>query len=409
MRLLYNLSIRFYVLAIHIAALLNPKAKSWVKGRKHIFNKLGKAINSSSDLAWFHVSSLGEFEQGLPVMEAFKKQYPNYKILLTFFSPSGYEIRKNYKGADYIFYLPYDSKRNARLFLQIANPKVVFFVKYEYWFHYLNQLKKQNIPTYIFSAIFRKNQLFFKAYGKWYRKILASFTKIYVQNTESEQLLKTIGVTHVEVGGDTRFDRVYALAKGAKPIKLIEKFAEGNRVIVAGSTWEPDEKIIAEFAQKTKLRMKWIIAPHEVHESHIKNIISLFNTPVLKFSEANEQNICDTHILIIDNIGILSSLYRYGAIAYIGGGFGKGIHNTLEAATYGLPVVFGPLYSKFKEACDLIEIKSGFSIDSYETFEAIFTLLLKDDVLRKNTGENASKYVNKMCGGTEKILSNLSL
>ena len=409
MVLFYNLSIWFYVATIKIVALFNAKAKQWVAGRKNIFSQIEKALNGNEDIAWFHASSLGEFEQGRPVIESFREKHPNYKIFLTFFSPSGYEIRKNYEGADYIFYLPKDSKLNAKRLINLVNPKIVFFVKYEYWYHYLKKLKKDKIPTYIFSAIFREKQLFFKWYGAWYRKMLSCFTKIYVQNETSKQLLKKINISNVEVGGDTRFDRVFALTQSTKSFSLIKKFVKDSTVIVAGSTWEKDEEIIAEYAKSQNEKVKWIIAPHEVHNSHIEKIISLFKIPVLKFSEANNKNISSYNILLIDSIGILSSLYKYGNLAYIGGGFGVGIHNTLEAATFGLPVVFGPNYKRFQEACDLIELSLGFSIKNFKEFESIFNKMLTDENFRTECGKNASKYINKMRGGTEKIISQLNL
>jgi 3-deoxy-D-manno-octulosonic-acid transferase len=409
MVLFYNIGICLYATAVKITALFNPKATLWVKGRKNIFHDIKNALTGNEDIAWFHVSSLGEFEQGRPVMESFRLKYPNYKIFLTFFSPSGYEIRKNYEGADYIFYLPVDTKKNATQFLNLVKPNIAFFVKYEFWFHYLNQLNKRKIPTYIFSAIFRENQLFFKSYGTWYKKMLGFFTKIYVQNEESKQLLKTIHITNVEVGGDTRFDRVYALAKNAKPIELIEHFAKNNPVIIAGSTWEKDEELLAEYAQQTEFEVKWIIAPHEIHKSHIDKIISMFKQPVLKFSEANYNNINTTNILLIDSMGILSSVYRYGTLAYIGGGFGNGIHNTLEAATYGLPVVFGPNYKRFKEACDLLELSSGFSITNFVELKSIFHTLLINENLTMKSGQSASNYVNQKRGGTDILLSQIML
>ncbi len=409
MVLFYNISIWFYGVAIRTASLFNNKARQWVSGRKNIFANISDALKGDEKIVWFHVSSLGEFEQGRPVIEGFKEKYPDYKILLTFFSPSGYEIRKDYKGADYIFYLPIDSKRNASLFIDIVQPKIVFFVKYEFWFHYLNLLKKRSIPTYIFSAIFREKQLFFKWYGGWYRKMLTFFNKIYVQNQESKDLLASINITKVEVAGDTRFDRVYALAKNAAPINLIAQFANSGFVVIAGSTWEKDEEIIARYAHKYPDKIKWIIAPHEIHKSHIAKIEALFKLPTLKFSDADTQNIQQTNILIIDSIGILSSLYRYGKISYIGGGFGKGIHNTLEAVTYGLPVIFGPNYKRFKEACDLINISSGYPISNFHEFETTINTLVGDEAHRQKAGKLASSYVDSMRGGTKTILSQACL
>lgn len=409
MLIFYNISIKLYSLLVLIASIFNPKAKLWIKGRKNILSKIKKTVSQDTPIAWFHTSSLGEFEQGRPVIESFRLKYPEYKILLTFFSPSGYEVRKNYEGADYIFYLPIDTKKNAKQLINAVNPKVVFFVKYEFWFHYLKQLKQLNIPTYIFSAIFREKQLFFKWYGGWYRNILKYFTQLYVQNEHSKHLLATIGIKNVTIGGDTRFDRVYELAKNAKPNALIEQFTAKHKTIICGSTWEKDEEIISQYAQNTRHKLKWIIAPHEIHKSHISKIENLFKTPILKFSEANSGNINDAQILIIDSIGLLSSLYRYGHIAYIGGGFGVGIHNTLEAATYGLPVVFGPNYKRFQEACDLISLSAGFSISNLLEFETIFNSQLINEDLRQKSGKQAQNYVEKMRGGTSIILNDLSL
>ncbi|PKP10850.1 MAG: 3-deoxy-D-manno-octulosonic acid transferase [Bacteroidetes bacterium HGW-Bacteroidetes-4] len=407
MRFLYSLGIWFYVGAIYVASLFNQKAKQWVKGRQNWYKNLQAALDKDAQTAWFHVSSLGEFEQGRPVIEGFRKRYPEIKIVLTFFSPSGYEIRKDYPGVDYVCYLPVDTRRNAKKFVSLVNPSYAFFVKYDFWFHFLKQLHLQQIPTYIFSAIFRPQQLFFKRYGAWYRNMLRFFTRIYVQNDSSKDLLESIGITQVEVGGDTRFDRVYDLAIAAKPIDLITQFASGKPLIIAGSTWEKDEEFLAAFAEKNKGKYQWIIAPHEVHEGHIQKIEALFKQDVLRFSNATTDNITQADVLLIDSIGILSSLYRYGTLAYIGGGFGKGIHNILEAATYGLPVVFGPNYLRFQEACDLIERKSAFTIQNYIAFETILQQLLKDADFCKKAGENASQYVNEMRGGTQKILSKL--
>jgi len=407
MILFYNISIKLYYFTIKIVSPFNEKAKQWLLGRRNIFEELQSSINKNDKIAWFHTASLGEFEQGRPVIEGFREKYPDYKILLTFFSPSGYEIQKKYNKADYVFYLPIDSKKNAKKFIEIINPRVAFFVKYEFWYHYLKQLSKNNIPTYIFSAIFRDNQLFFKWYGAWYRNMLKYFTKIYVQDNNSKELLIKININNVEIGGDTRFDRVYSLSKNVKPIKIVEDFVKNSFVIIAGSTWLKDEEIIAEYIKSSSNDIKWIIAPHEVHTSHINKILKIINHPILKFSEANIDNIKNSNILLIDSIGLLSSLYQYGDIAYIGGGFGVGIHNTLEAATFGIPVVFGPNNKRFKEAQDLIRISSGYSIKDYNTFKSVLNKLISDENLKNKSGESAKKYVENMSGGTTKILSQL--
>ncbi len=408
MKLIYNLAMWVYVGLIRVAALVNPKAKLWIKGRRNIFQSIQNTIQPGAPIAWFHVSSLGEFEQGRPVIEAFKEKYPGYKILLTFFSPSGYEIRKNYTGADYIYYLPADTPRNARRFIQLVNPTVAFFVKYDFWFHYLNHLNKNRIPTYIFSAIFRPEQLFFRWYGKWYRNMLHFFSIIYVQDESSKSLLEQIGISHVVVGGDTRFDRVVSLAQNSKNIPSIELFSAKQKVIVAGSTWEQDEELIAKYLLHQP-DIKWIVAPHEIHHAHLQKITNLFGPTSLLFSKANEENIQKCQVLIIDSIGMLSSIYKYGEIAYIGGGFGRGIHNTLEAATYGIPVVFGPNFHRFKEAVDLIQLNAGFNINDQLSFNQTINNLWMDEEFRKKAGRSSLKYVDSMKGGTQKIMENLAL
>lgn len=356
MILFYNLSVFFYSLLVRFASLFNPKAKQWVQGRKDILKKIAKEVEGETNLVWFHSASLGEFEQGRPVIEAFRAKYPEYKIVLTFFSPSGYEIRKNYEGVDYVFYLPVDSKKNAKAFIRIIDPKMVFFIKYEFWYHYLNQLRKQEIPTYIFSTIFRKNQMFFKPYGGLYRKILKAFTHFFVQNEESIKLLKGIGFENVSLAGDTRFDRVYTIAKQAKVLDQVEDFAQNRPVMIAGSTWPKDEENIISYINNADKDYKFIIAAHEVDENHIKSIVNAIEKPYVRFTSATKAEIDAAEVLVVDCIGILSSLYRYADVSYIGGGFGRGIHNTLEAACYGLPVIFGPNYHKFKEAKDLLAL-----------------------------------------------------
>lgn len=409
MRLIYNIGVQFYVALIYVTSIANSKAKSWILGRKNIFHKIKEQVNTEKNTAWFHVSSLGEFEQGKPVIEAFRSKYPNYQIILTFFSPSGYEIRKNYEGADAVFYLPTDSEKNAKRFIQLVKPKIAFFVKYEYWFNYLNELNKNNIPTYIFSAIFRKNQLFFKWYGSWYRKMLYNFSLLFVQNQESLELLKSIGVTNVEVGGDTRFDRVYQISKECKEIIEIEQFCSSNKVIVAGSTWEKDEQMLEKYMSTLGDNFKLIIAPHEIHPSNIQRIQKLFNEKCICFSEKESPLMKEAQVLIIDSIGLLSSLYKYGQVAFIGGGFGNGIHNTLEPATYGIPVVFGPKYHKFQEAKDLIKENAAFTIQNQEEFNTVLNNLLKNDLERQKYGDSALNYVNKMRGGTQLLLERIAI
>lgn len=409
MVLFYNLSVRLYVLLIRIAAFFNPKAKQWVVGRKNIFTKLQEAISSEEDIVWFHSASLGEFEQGRPVIESFKEKYPNCKILLTFFSPSGYEVRKNYEGADYIYYLPPDFARNAKCFMDIVNPKMAFFIKYEFWHHYLKELKKRNVPTYIFSTIFRPDQLFFKSYGGFHRKMLTAFTHLFVQNQESVDLLEGIGRSNVTLTGDTRFDRVYTIATGSKILPKVEGFAQGREVLIAGSTWPKDEENIIRYLNESKNAYKYIIAAHEVDEDHINSVTSKIQKSWARYTKATKEEIDATEVLVIDCIGVLSSLYRYGTVSYIGGGFGRGIHNTLEAATFGLPVIFGPNYHKFQEAKDLIEVGASKSYENYSELKNLLDSFFEDSEKRNLSGLQSKNYVDRMRGASDKILSKIKI
>jgi len=406
---LYNLSVRMYVLLVRIAANFNPKAKQWIDGRKDLFNKLEKAVKDEENIVWFHSASLGEFEQGRPVIESYKEKYPDCKILLTFFSPSGYEVRKNYEGADFIFYLPPDFAGNAKRFMDIVNPKLAFFIKYEFWHHYLKELKKRNVPTYIFSTIFRSGQLFFKSYGSFHRRMLSAFTHLFVQNQESLELLKGIGMSNTTLTGDTRFDRVYSIATGSKSLPKVEDFSQDRPVLIAGSTWPKDEDSIIQYLNESENNYKYIIAAHEVDESHINAITSKINKSWVRYTDASKQEINQAEVLVIDCIGILSSLYRYGTVAYIGGGFGRGIHNTLEAATFGLPIIFGPNYHKFQEAKDLIEIGASNSYEKYDELKDLLDDYFKNVKKRENSGQESKNYVDKMRGASLKILSEIKV
>jgi 3-deoxy-D-manno-octulosonic-acid transferase len=400
---LYNLSIRLYQLLVNFASLFNTKAKLFRIGRKNIWEKISKQIDPANPPIWIHCSSLGEFEQGRPVIEAIKQKDPNKRILLTFFSPSGYEVRKNYPGADYIFYLPLDTKRNAKRFINLINPQMAIFVKYEFWYHYLNVLKQRNISTYLVSGIFRSNQIFFKPYGKWYRNFLKAFSSFFVQNNTSKALLESIGYSNVVVTGDTRYDRVSKIASEAKDIPLVKTFAEGHKVLVAGSTWPKDEEIILPLAKEIP-DLKIILVPHEIEESHIQEIIRKSPTPPVRFTDSDFNNAKESNILIVDTIGLLSSIYQYATVAYIGGGFGAGIHNTLEAAVYGVPVIFGPNYNKFQEAKDLIDKKAGFSIKSYNEFKNLLNSLLTHKNTYQLAANQAKELVNSGVGATQKII-----
>jgi 3-deoxy-D-manno-octulosonic-acid transferase len=405
MTTLYNIIISIYWLAILIASLFNKKAAKFIKGRNNLFSNLKQAPFINSKIVWFHAASLGEFEQGRPVIESFRNLNPEYKILLTFFSPSGYEIRNNYKGADYICYLPLDLSWLAERFIKIVNPSAVYFIKYEFWYNYIRILNRQNIKVYCFSANFRANQIFFKWYGSWYRKILQKFTRLFVQNQLSKDLLASIGINKVTISGDTRFDRVYHLANQIRHLPEIERFKNNHRLIIAGSTWPSDEEYLVQFINQCNGDCRFIIAPHEIEPVRLDQITASLDKKVLKFSEAAQVNIEEYDVLLIDNIGMLSSVYQYGSIAYIGGGFGKGIHNVLEAATFGLPVVFGPNYHKFREAEKLIESKGAFSINSFDTLKNILDKFLTDPDFIQTASQICKQYIADNTGATEIILS----
>ncbi len=358
-------------------------------------------------LVWFHAASLGEFEQGRPVIEALKEKEPDTVIVLTFFSPSGYEIRKNYKGADHVFYLPQDTKRNAELFVKKIAPDAAVFIKYEFWYHYLYELHKNEIDTFLISATFNKNQPFFKSWGKIYKRMLKFFTVIFVQDNESVSLLNSIGINKNKHAGDTRFDRVKQIAENAQKLEKIEKFrTDGRPIIVCGSTWPADESILLRYINQNSYDYKWIIVPHEIDESHIKNIIRNCQKSIVRYSD-EKADFASAEVLIIDCIGILSSVYGYGKIAYIGGGFGTGIHNTLEAAIYGIPVIFGPKYEKFREAVELIENQGAFSISNEQDFREIIDELNATDERTEEYGIRAYAYTNTQFGATEIIMKRL--
>lgn len=409
MSFLYNLSIHIYLFLIHFASLFNKKVKQWVDGRENIFEKIGKRIKPGEKIAWFHCASLGEFEQGRPVIEEFRKRNPHFKVLLTFFSPSGFEVRKNYEKADYVFYLPIDTSFNAKRFVELTNPSVVFFVKYEFWFNYIKKIKSKNIPFFIISANFRSGQHFFKWYGGWFRKQLKTITHIFVQNNESLELLKEISITQVTVAGDTRFDRVSEITKNVKDFPVIQKFCQNADVFIAGSSWPPDEDILTTFINSGKTNYKFIIAPHIVDKPHIAGLLEkIKKRHVVLYSEADEDNVMYAKVLVIDSIGILSHVYRYGKIAYIGGGFGSGIHNILEAATFGMPVIFGPKYHKFHEAVELIKEGGAFSINNSAEFLNIVMPLYNDPSALKERSAIAKKFVQKNIGATRIILEETS-
>lgn len=408
MRLLYDIGIGLYTLLLHIISPFHRKAKLWVEGRKRLFDRIKQTIEKDVKPIWFHFASLGEFEQGRSVMEAIKKKYPDEKIIITFFSPSGYEIRKNTPLADYVFYLPSDTTTHARKFLDIVQPKFAVFTKYEYWYHYFRELKKRQLPLFVISAIFREEQVFFKWYGGFFRNILKHVRFFFAQNTDSVLWLRAIRIRQAGLAGDTRFDRVVELPKQRRFLPEVEQFiGDHAQVLVAGSTWSPDERLLAALLNAQK-SWKMILAPHEIHEVHLQEIKQLFPNALFfsHFAEYTAAEIAQASVLIIDNIGMLSALYGYGQLAYIGGGFGVGIHNTLEAATYGIPVIFGPNYTRFQEAVDLITIGSGFPVENAEELQRVAQVLSKD-AKRTTAGEAARKYVQEKAGATQIIMKYL--
>ncbi len=401
--LLYNFCVAVYARLIALASLWNPKAKLWTTGRKNVFERMARAISPSDRIVWIHVASLGEFEQGRPLMEQIRKQYPEFKILLTFFSPSGYEVRKDYKGADYIFYMPIDTPRNVRRFLDIAHPEIAVFVKYEFWLNYLRQLKARGTRTYVISSIFRRNSIFFRSYGFLWRQALDAFDRIFVQNEESRELLHGIGFDNVIVAGDTRFDRVAAIAEAVKRIDAIETFKGDAPLFIAGSTWRPDEEILMELIADNP-RIKFVIAPHEMDEARINRIMTQTCGRAVRYTHCDAQSLARSQVLILDTVGILASVYRYASWAYIGGGFGVGIHNTLEAATFALPIAFGPNYAKFKEARDMVALGAATKVESAEELKRWFAPLRDDSVLRAKVSSTAKDYTVKNQGATSLIM-----
>jgi len=405
MEVLYGFFLQLYPFFIRLASPFNGKAKLWIKGRKRVFERMQEAIDHAHPSIWIHCASLGEFEQGRPVIEKIRHEYTSYKILLTFFSPSGYEVRKNYNGADYVFYLPMDSRKNAFQFFEIARPHLILFVKYEFWFYYLREAKKRNIPLLLVSGIFRKSQPFFSKYGYFYRSLLWCFTHFFVQNEESYSLLKLIGLEKdVTITGDTRFDRVIEIAEQFEPIIPVEAFCKGSDVIVAGSTWSEDDTKLAAYAS-TKRDVKFIIAPHDVSKERLNECARLYKNSMLFSAIKNSPVRLNTNTIIIDNIGMLGSLYKYATISYIGGGFGsEGVHNVLEAAVYGKPVVYGPVYDKFIEAAELVRNGGGISVNNTAALEATFNQLLNKDDNYRHASRESLNYVYRKKGATEKIL-----
>ncbi len=406
--MLYNLVIFLYDLAVHLAAPFSRKPRKMMKGHWVVYELLRQQIDKDARYIWFHAASLGEFEQGRPLIERIRAKYPAFKILLTFFSPSGYEVRKNYRGADIVCYLPFDKPRNVRKFLNITHPEVAFFIKYEFWKNYLDELHRRGIPAYSVSSIFRRDQIFFKWYGGTYRHVLKNFEHLFVQNEASKRYLAKIGIDKVTVVGDTRFDRVLQIREEAKELPLVEAFKGNNSfTLVAGSSWSPDEDLFIEYFN-THPEMKLIIAPHVIDEAHLVEIVSKLKRPYMRYSRADEQNVLRADCLIMDCFGLLSSVYRYGEAAYVGGGFGAGIHNTLEAAVYGIPVLFGPRHEKFMEAQQLLEKKGAYVIKDYADLSTLLDRFRSDSDFLRATGCEAGNYVKNASGATDKIMDALN-
>ena len=420
--MIYNIVIYFVLWGIAIASLFNEKVRKMWRGEREAFKILKQKVDPNAKYIWFHAASLGEFEQGRPLMERIRKNYPQYKILLTFYSPSGYEVRKNYEGADIICYMPVDTRLNAIRFLRLVRPVMAFFIKYEFWSNFLHILKHRNIPTYSVSSIFREDQVFFKWYGRNYAGVLKCFTRFFVQNEESKRLLEGIGITAVDVVGDTRFDRVLQIKEAAKHLPICEAFRTGVassqsadvphhdfKVFVAGSSWPPDENIFIPFFNEHK-DWRLLIAPHVIAEEHLKLILSLIKgKKVVRYTQTTPEEAADADVLIIDCFGLLSSMYNYGDVAYIGGGFGVGIHNTLEAAVWNMPVIFGPNNKKFQEAQGLLKSGGGFEINTYEDFSGLMSPLMNDETFLKQAGDKAGTFVAHLAGATDKVLASVKL
>lgn len=405
--MIYSLAIRLYALAVRFAAPFNVKARLMLKGQRQAFRILQEKIREDA-CVWVHAASLGEFEQARPLMEHLRQTYPQYKILLTFFSPSGYEVRKDYRGADAVCYLPFDTPRNARKFIRLAHPRAAFFIKYEFWYNYLRACQEKHVKTYSVSSIFRPSQHFFKWYGEGARRVLRCFTHFFVQDERSRRLLARIGLNNATVAGDTRFDRVLGIARRAKPLPLAETFGAGLPTLVAGSTWEPDEDLIIPYFNAHP-QMKLILAPHVVSEHRLKEIENKLRRPSIRYSKAAERDAARADCLIIDGYGLLSSLYRYANIAYVGGGFGVGIHNVPEAAVYAVPVLIGPNNKKFREAQDLLHLGGCIQVTDAKTFNHVLGRLFSDASLLAERGHIAGDYIARHAGATNIIFSKIEL
>ena len=399
---MYTIAIYLYALAVRLASLTNRKARLMIKGHRKTWRTLRDHAKERQHYVWFHAASLGEVVQGRPLMERLRREHPEKRILLTFFSPSGYEVRKDYAGADLVCYLPFDTPLNARRFIRLVQPEKAFFIKYEFWHHYIDELHRAGVPVYSVSSIFRNDQIFFRPYGRGYARVLHHFNHFFVQNEASRRLLNSLGVTQVSVTGDTRFDRVIDIRNQAKSLPLAAALTGDSRTIVAGSTWPPDEEILIPYFNSHP-ELKLIIAPHEVNEERLRSIEQRLKRPALRYSQATPESSAQADCLIIDGYGLLSSLYRYATLAYVGGGFGVGIHNVPEAAVYGVPVFFGPNNQRFREARDLINEGGSFEVTSADDFQAQADRLLADERALAKSGQASGDYIRRNSGATEAI------
>ncbi|PXY39499.1 3-deoxy-D-manno-octulosonic acid transferase [Flavobacterium cheongpyeongense] len=409
MLFLYNLVVILTGFFLKITALFNQKIKLFVDGRKNVFTILKEKIKPEDKTIWFHSASLGEYEQGLPVIEKIKEKYPAHKIIVTFFSPSGYEVRKNNHVADVTLYLPLDTKSNAKQFLRLAHPELVFFIKYEFWLNYLKELKKTKTPTYLISGIFRDSQMFFKWYGGFYRKALETFTYFFVQNEKSKVKIETIGFNNVIVSGDTRFDRVDTILDRDNSLEFIETFINNQPTIIIGSSWPKDEALLIEYINQASSTVKFIIAPHNIKKEQIQNLKNSISKETVLYSEKENKKLSNYTVFIVDTVGLLTKIYSYGTIAYVGGGFGNpGIHNILEPAAFGLPIVIGPNYSKFAEAIELVSLGGSMVVSNEEELKQIFNRLLTDLNFTEEKGRICQTYIQNNKGATNTIIKTIS-
>ncbi|TYZ07837.1 3-deoxy-D-manno-octulosonic acid transferase [Hymenobacter lutimineralis] len=407
MVLLYSTALRLYALLLRLVAPFVPKAAQWVAGRQELLPRIQEALRQEkAPLAWFHCASLGEFEQGRPLMEAYAARHPGHKLVLTFFSPSGYEVRKNWSGADYVFYLPLDTAENARLFLDAVRPRLAVFVKYEFWYHFLTELRQRQIPAICVSAIFRPEQSFFQPWGGFFRRIVGSFTHIFTQNQASVDLLRSVGITQASVAGDTRFDTVVQTASAPpRALPLVDAFTDDwAPVFIIGSSWPEDLPVLTPLLQQYQKQLRFIVAPHEISETNLRLVEEALPGRVVRYSAANASTVAQARVLLMDNVGLLSQLYRFGHFAYIGGAFGKGLHNTLEAAAFGLPLFFGPSYHKFQEAQDLVALGCAFPVTSAAELLTAFGPLFHNEEGRLTVQDLSLDYVHDHSGATNKIM-----